>query len=570
MKNGRASGYISLTLHAHLPWVIHHGTWPHGLEWLLEAAAESYLPLLRVLKNLERDGLALKANVSVSPVLLEQLAHPVFQAEFPAYLKRKILAAEDDEACFRRCGEVHFAEAAHHWRTLFERTAEEFEALDRNIVSGFRYFQNAGLIEIVTCGATHGYLPLLGTDESVLAQVKTGVATHRKHLGRQPRGMCIPECGSPAAGIPHTPAIANGNNPLRSAFPRMRVGEALAASGIEHFFVDGRIVEKTSSSRDGAGQAASEAVLPSGNDTLYRAYLVQGPPAHGRPIAAFPGDLQTGRHVWSGSSGYPTDGSYLDFHRKRWPGGLRYWQITQPRADLSEKAPYQRERAWERAKAHAGHFVEMTCAALKNRLDDPNPPVLTIPFDAEIFGHWWFEGPDWLEQVARLVSKEDFPLALISGAEYLERHPAQDYPPLAEGSLGKNGNNETWLNPSTTWTWTRIYPAEEKVRAIASEGRWRDSGMGERIAKQLCRELLLLETSDWQSLITTEASRDYAEQRFLTHLDQFRDVSRTWEEFTTTGMLSAETERRLTQIEQRDNLFAEVDPELWATHSGRC
>src|SRR6202034_2510683 len=129
MREGRAEGAIMFTLHAHLPWVVHHGTWPHGLEWLLEAAAETYLPLLRVLKNLERDGLALKANINLSPVLLEQLAHPTFRTEFPNYLRRKIQASQEDEAYFRQSGDEHFAHLARYWRKFFEQAQEDFEAL---------------------------------------------------------------------------------------------------------------------------------------------------------------------------------------------------------------------------------------------------------------------------------------------------------------------------------------------------------------------------------------------------------------------------------------------------------
>jgi 1,4-alpha-glucan branching enzyme len=131
-------------------------------------------------------------------------------------------------------------------------------------------------------------------------------------------------------------------------------------------------------------------------------------------------------------------------------------------------------------------------------------------------------------------------------------------------SWGKNGSNEVWLNPQTAWTWSHIYPAEARVRAIATEGRWRDSSIGERIAKQLCRELLLLESSDWQFLITTEAARDYAEQRFVTHLEQFREVDRVWEEFAEKGSVSPETEAHLRIVEDRDNLFPDVDPALWS------
>ena len=211
MKNGRPQGYLTFTLHAHLPYVVHHGTWPHGLEWLLEAAAETYLPLLRVLGNLERDGIALNANINLSPVLLEQLAHPTFKAEFPAYVKRKILAALEDENYFRMGGEQHFAETAVYWRDFFLQALQDFEALEGDIIAGFRHFNDAGLIEIITCGATHGYMPLLGTDESIVAQVKTGVAAHQRHLGRQPRGIWAPECGYRPAGPWQTPVTPEGS-----------------------------------------------------------------------------------------------------------------------------------------------------------------------------------------------------------------------------------------------------------------------------------------------------------------------------------------------------------------------
>ncbi len=578
MKNGRPKGYITFTLHAHLPYVVHHGTWPHGLEWLLEAAAETYLPLLRVLRNLERDGLALKANINMSPVLLEQLAHPTFKTEFPEYLKRKLLATQEDEAYFLQSGETHFARTAKYWRGFFQQALDDFEALGGDIIGGFRYFNDAGLIEVVTCGATHGYMPLLGTDESVVAQVKIGVATHRRHMGRKPKGIWAPECGYRPAGMWQTPVIPSGSSQPWAPFDRIGVEEALAEGGIEYFFVDTHLVEKSVQFspyelKIGGGPVGAAAALPrplNGSRALYHAYYVDGPCAHQHPVAMFPRDPKTGLQVWSGDSGYPGDSNYLDFHKKRWPGGHRYWQVTHSKADLALKTPYYPERASARTRDHAEHFVGVVYDALKDSLDEKNPPVLSSPFDAELFGHWWYEGPEWLEQVARIISKDDFPVELVTGSEYLQKHPAEGYLTIAEGSWGKNGTNEVWLNPDTAWTWTHIYPAEAKVRTIATEGKWQDGGTGERIAKQMCRELLLLESSDWQFLITTEAARDYAEQRFLTHVDQFRDLEKAWNEFTAKGSLSAETEQRVKQVEERDNIFPDVDPALWKQRESQC
>jgi 1,4-alpha-glucan branching enzyme len=202
--------------------------------------------------------------------------------------------------------------------------------------------------------------------------------------------------------------------------------------------------------------------------------------------------------------------------------------------------------------------------ALMDNLDAERPPILSAPFDADLFGHWWFEGPAWLEQVARIIANEEFPIALTTGSEYLERYGTEGFLSIPEGSWGKNGSNEVWLNPQTSWTWSHIYKAEAKVRAVATEGKWRDSALGQRIAKQMCRELLLLESSDWQFLITTEAARDYAEHRFQTHMDQFRIVELAWGEFLEKGSLTPVTEKKLAVIEERDNLFAEIDPALWA------
>lgn len=578
MKNGRPKGYITFTLHAHLPYVVHHGTWPHGLEWLLEAAAETYLPLLRVMKNLERDGLALKANVNISPVLLEQLAHPTFKKELPEYLKRKIQATEEDEAYFRQNGDAHFAKTAHYWRDFFQQALDDFEALGRDIVKGFRYFNDAGLIEVITCGATHGYMPLLGTDESVVAQVKTGVATHKRHLGKAPKGIWAPECGYRPAGRWRTPVIPSGSSGPWPPFERIGVEEALAEGGLEFFFVDTHLVEDSAGFtpydlKMAGGPVGAAVGLPkpvNGSRTVYHSYFVDGPCAHQHPVAIFPRDPKTGLQVWSGETGYPGDANYLDFHKKRWPGGHRYWQVTHAKADLAQKTPYYPERANARTRDHAEHFVGVVYDALKNHLNEKNPPVLSSPFDAELFGHWWYEGPAWLEHVARIIARDDFPIELCTGSEYLERNPATGYLALGEGSWGKNGTNEVWLNPDTAWTWTHIYPAEAKVREVATEGKWKDGGLGERIAKQMCRELLLLESSDWQFLITTEAARDYAEQRFQTHLDQFNDTAKAWDEFVATGNLSAATEERLWQIEERDNIFADVDPGLWTKRDAAC
>jgi 1,4-alpha-glucan branching enzyme len=570
----KAAGYLTFTLHAHLPYVVNHGTWPHGMEWLHEAAAETYLPLLRVLGNLERDGIALNCNLNLSPILLEQLAHPVFKTEFPKYVERKIMAAREDEAFFSSTGEQHFAETARFWHRFFTTALADFNALDGDIIKGFRYFNDKGLIEIITCGATHGYMPLLGTDESVRAQVRTAVNAHIRHIGKHPRGIWAPECGYRPAGFWNYPVGNADGSPAKPGYNRIGVEQALSESDIEYFFVDTHLVEesaRTASPYDlmrGAVVGGDEKrIVETADRSLYQPYFVDGPYDKRYATTVFPRDPRTGVQVWSGDSGYPGDSNYLDFHKKRWPGGHRYWKVTGSRVDMADKHPYYPHEAAERTKAHAAHFVGLVWDALQSGFSEEIPPILCSPFDAELFGHWWFEGPMWLEAVARNLHDYPSGLELINCSEYLDRFPRAAFIAMHEGSWGAEGTNHVWMNPDTSWTYTHIYPAENFTRDVCTEGKWKDSEDGQRIVKQLCRELLLLESSDWQFLITTGAARDYAELRFKTHDDQFNEIKAIWLAYEASGGITLEQAERLAAIELRDSIFPDIDPSFWAAGS---
>ena len=558
------AGYLSLTLHAHLPYVVNHGTWPHGMEWLHEAAAETYLPLLRVLRRLERDGIGLHCNLNLSPVLLEQLVHPVFQAEFPKYLARKIVAAREDESFFQQSGELHYVETARFWQSFFAEALRDFEALGGGIVGEFRRFHELGSIEVMTCAATHGYLPLLGTDESVRAQVRVAVATHERHFGAKPRGIWMPECGYRPAGWWDYPVRNQDQSALGDGFERIGVEEALAESGLEYTFVDTHLVEGGVARSPYLPQAA---VPEHGTDGVYRAWFIAGSYGEGlSAVTAFARDPRTGVQVWSGDTGYPGDAHYLDFHKKRWPGGHRYWRVSGAGVDMNDKQPYYLADARGRVEAHAEHFVGLVREALAGAMGEGQVPVLCAPFDAELFGHWWFEGPEWLEAVARKMHASA-ELGMIDGARYLELEPRAGTLALPEGSWGAEGTSQVWLNGETSWTYAHLYVAELALREICTAGRWRENETGGAIVRQMCREVLLLESSDWQFLITTGAARDYAELRFLTHHDQFVELRQVWEAWERDGCLNEHQVARLAAIEERDGIFPEVDPGFWAMGS---
>jgi 1,4-alpha-glucan branching enzyme len=557
-----ASAFLSFTLHAHLPYVINYGTWPHGLEWLHEAAAETYLPLLRMLERLERDGIALHCNLDLSPILLEQLAHPVFVAEFPNYIHRKVVAAREDEAFFLQSGDHHLASTARFWQRFYTQALEGFQALNSDIISGFRHFNDAGLIRIITSAATHSYLPLLGTDESVRAQVRLAVESHARHLGVAPKGVWLPECGYRPAGYWDYPVKNPDGTQIGPGGVRKGVEDALAESSLSFFFVDSNLVQAPGEQPGGAPTEAS-VHRPHPVAPLDESGATNGSAA----ATVFARDPRTAVQVWSADIGYPGDFNYLDFHKKRFPGGHRYWKVTGADVGIADKHAYDAQAAADRVKVHASHFVGLVHETLHATAGHSVPPILCALFDAELFGHWWFEGILWLEAVARELHERPSDLALIDCERYLDLHPPTKAAPLAmrEGSWGAGGSSQVWLNPQTSWTYERIYPAEIYTREIATEGRWIGSPLGTRIAQQLCRELLLLESSDWQFLITTGAARDYAEMRFWTHFGNFNEIRAIYTSWLADGAISAEQDKLLAVIELRDSIFADLDPGLWAT-----
>lgn len=532
------------------------------MEWLHEATAETYLPLLRVLGNLHRDGIPAQFNLNLSPILLEQMVHPVFVAEFPKYVTRKIQAAKEDEAVFAGAGEVAYAGMARRWQAFYQAALDDFEAVGQNIVAAFRRFHEAGLIDVITGAATHGYLPLLGTDESVRAQIRTAVKTYIRHFGKPPSGIWVPECGYRPAGFWSYPVKAADGASL-GGFERIGVEQAVGESDLDFFFVDTHLVGQTPRAASPYSVGQDEApVSYAPQRSLYQAYTVEGAFERDHAVAVFARDPKTGLQVWSGEIGYPGDAQYLDFHKKRYPGGHRYWQVTGARVPMEDKRPYWPQQAEERIRTHAEHFVQMVREALAASPKGEKPAVLTAPFDAELFGHWWFEGPEWLEAVCRAFAAQG-DVALTSCKDYLAAYGTGGSITMHEGSWGTGGDDRVWLNAETTWTYGQLYPAEIAVREICSAGVWRGSELGTRIVKQMCRELLLLEASDWQFLITTGAARDYAELRFATHHTQFQAVKRIFEAFVETSKIGREDEEKLAAIEGRDSVFTDIDPEFW-------
>jgi 1,4-alpha-glucan branching enzyme len=574
-------GSLALVLHAHLPYVLSHGRWPHGMDWLNEAAAETYIPLLRTFDRLLADGIRARVTVGVTPVLTEMLADDTFRTEFEAYLAQKVEAARADRAEFRRLGEAHMGHLAGYWEEWYSAVGDDFRGrYGRDLVGAFRRLQDAGAIEVITCGATHGYFPLLSRDTSIQAQVKQAVAAYERHYGRRPRGIWLPECAYRPGYRWQSPLEADRDEPVA----RKGVEEFLSENGLEYFIIDSHLLK--------GGKAigvyidrfellqrlwdryiaerGTPPTRPEKDLSVHELYYVASA-REGAPVAVFTRHPDTALQVWSGTYGYPGDGNYLDFHKKRFPGGLRYWRVTDSKADLADKGPYDPETAAARPAPQADHFVGIVKGALAaHHKATGQPGVVTAPFDAELLGHWWFEGPTWLEAVLRRV-EADPDLGLTTCGAWLDERRPRHVVSLPEGSWGEGGHHYIWLNQDTAWTWKHVYAAERRLPALlerATPQRLATDQTLTRILKQAARELLVLQASDWQFLISTVAARDYAELRVARHSEDFERLADIADRLLSgrgagPSRLAPEEEALVATLEDRDRLFPDVDLEWW-------
>jgi 1,4-alpha-glucan branching enzyme len=529
-----------LALHSHLPYVLHHGRWPHGSDWLCEAVLDSYLPLLEQLQDLAAAGTRAPVTIGFTPVLANQLTSPAFAGELEAFFDQREAACNEAPASLATTGDTALLPLVDFWRSRFRRLRQLFYSLDRDIVAAFRRLQDAGRLEIIGSAATHGYLPLLARDESIRLQLAVGRREHRRLFGRDPVGCWLPECAY---------------RPRRGA--QRGVEEHLAAAGFRYFFTDAHLAqagdslgsygevplgaERFDAERpDTAAPPAARAVR-----SPYRAYRVT-PPRAKPSVAALVRDPRSSMQVWSRHHGYPGDEWYLEFHKIRWPEGLKLWRVTGPGVDLGAKRPYEPAAALGRSREHAGHFAHLLAGIAGER----GAQVVAAPFDTELFGHWWFEGTDFLAAVYRELRHHPGVRPATAG-EHLADHAARVGLRLAEGSWGVNGDHTMWRNDRTAWTWQRLSALEGAFWAAAP--RALASPATRPVLAQAARELLLAQASDWQFMISTGAVPDYAERRFRQHCD---DTDRLLAALTSGG--SGDGVALATELERRDELFPNV------------
>jgi len=566
-------GKFTFILHSHLPYVISHGRWPHGLDWLNEASAETYIPLLDVLYKLVEEGYSPKTTIGLTPVLVEMLRHPDFKDEFISYLDTKIKAAQKDSKEFIHYGDKHFTRLALMWKDYYLRIKKQFtHTYDYDLVDAFKKLQDEGHIEIITCAATHGYLPLLSQDLSIQAQIKMGIESYKKHFDRQPLGIWLPECAyrpryewkSPIEGWEKIQYLRKG------------IEEFLSENEIKYFIIDSHLLrggkaigvylDKFEALRT-LWKQFSDQYKPSPEDphrSPYLPYYVKSYPEEKEPVAVFTRDPKTGLQVWSGEWGYPGNGFYLDFHKKKFPGGHRYWKVTSAKADLADKLPYYPENAEQLIPEQASHFASLIYDILKEQYEKTGKiGIVTSPYDTELFGHWWFEGPNWIYYVLKNISNNP-EIQLTTCGEYLNEYKPTEVISIPEGSWGEGGYHYIWLNDINKWTWKHVYEAEElMVQGAKKYSDNKDCDI-QRLLRLLGRELLLLQSSDWQFLISTFSAKDYAELRLANHYETFKRVNELLSQLGEGKKISKEEWLFIEDIEKRDRVFEEIKPEWWA------
>src|SRR5437016_663891 len=545
------AGSLALILHAHLPFV-RHPEHEHFLEedWFFEAITECYVPLVRMMQRLVDDHVPFKLAMSLTPTLCAMLQDKLLCERYVRHLDSLI----DLATCERKRNRNHPAlrELADFYFKIFgEARRFLFDACKCDLLATFRELRESGGLEIVASAATHGLLPLLqepviaGSGDigaaafawptrprstpaakAARAQILIGRDVYVDHFGVEPRGFWLPECAY-GAGL---------ESILREA-------------NIRWFVLDTHGL--SSEKRRPLGCIYAPCYTPAG-------------------LAAFARDRDSSRQVWSAQGGYPGDPAYREFYRDagfdlplehlgpvthgtRKFSGVKYHRIT---GASDQKELYDPVAAEKVAETQARHFVSERRRQIREVAAAGFDPIVVVPFDAELFGHWWFEGPRFLESLIRRATNEgDFHLSTPS--EYLAANPTQQIIEPASSTWGENGYFEVWLDPTNAWIYPQLHTAGQRMSEMARKHTEICSPVVDRVLKQLARELLLAQSSDWAFLMKTGTAREYATKRTSNHLARF---NRLHDQFVANDV----DHNFLHDCECRDNLFPNLNWRYYA------
>jgi 1,4-alpha-glucan branching enzyme len=499
-------------------------------EWLFEAITETYVPLLLVFERLLRDDVDYRLTLSMSPTLLSMLTDDLLKERYATKIDKLVELAESEVDRTRNDGRFHGL--AQMYRDRFVRIRDYWRRYDGDLVHPLRGLQDAGKLEVITCTATHPFIPFMDRNwAAIRAQVHVAADVYERAFGRRTQGMWLGECG-------YVPGL----------------DELLREENIRYFFLD------------------THGLLFADRRPVYG---VHAPIYCPTGVAAFGRDVPSSRQVWSSKEGYPGDPDYRDFYRDigfdlpieyvrpyihpdgiRTFTGVKYHAITH--GALHNKNPYVPHVAWQRANAHAQHFLEQReqqVRALRPQMD--RPPIIVSPYDAELFGHWWYEGPIFLEMLLRKIHTDQGMIAPITPSAYLHAHPTNQVATPAMSSWGAGGYGEYWCNQSNAWIYRHLHKMGERMVELARRFSQADD-LQRRVLNQAARELMLAQASDWAFIMKSGTTVAYATQRTNDHINRFHRLTQNLED----GDID---EDYLAEVERRDNLFPNLDYRVFAT-----
>ncbi|MDP8959140.1 MAG: DUF1957 domain-containing protein [Actinomycetota bacterium] len=535
-----SDGRLVVVLHSHLPYVLGHGVWPYGEAWLYEAAADTYLPLLGTCERLVEEGVRPAFTIEISPVLGEQLDDPRFSKGLPAHLEALVEAAALDAEAFTARGEHHMAELAESWRLHYTSLADLFDSYRGDLLGGLSRMAETGAIELAGSARTHGLLPLLAAPERVRRQVSDGAAWFRRRFGYPTAGMWMPECAYRPWGPWRAPIGGSGAEDSRPGNEQFMEEAGIAWTVVDtHLVTGGQPLGSYPVRGGGPGEDASP----------YRPYRIGQ-----SSVAAFPRDPATTLQVWSGEWGYPGNPWYLEFHKKHSRSGLRYWRVSDREADLGDKAPYEPARVDQVIAEQAHHFAGLVGGLMADaRREGISRPVVTAPYDTELFGHWWFEGVRWLGEARRELHRQG--IAVSTASEALQEVGEVERRSLPEGSWGDGGDFRVWDNQETAWIWEEVHRAERLLEGCRTGLPADPTPDLEEAFDQLERAVLLLESSDWPFLVTTRGAVDYAADRVRRHAWEVGQLAEAVKALLDGQALSRDQRRLIDDLEARQPLW---------------
>jgi len=518
------NGSLMVVLHAHLPYV-RHPEHSYFLEenWLYEVVVECYLPLIEKLGGLIEDGVDFGLALSLSPTLLEMLSDGLLNERLRRYMDGFEELAGREIQRTKKDAEFHPLARMYYGRIRRLRRIYEKQCTG-DLVGAFSALASTGRVELLTTAATHAYLPNLAPyPEAVGAQVRAGLGTFARRAGFSPEGFWLPECGYYTG-----------------------LDRALKGAGLRYSFLE----------THGMLHAA-----PRARHGVYRP--VRCPSG----VAAFARDAEATRKVWCAGTGYPGDEHYRDFYRDighdlpieyirehihpdgiRIPTGIKYHRVTGP---TDRKRPYVRSAAMKKAGEHARRFIgELEGQARMMREEFGMSPLVVATYDAELFGHWWFEGPEWLDLLLRGIARKRG-LRTVTPSRYLSEHRRLQRVEPGLSSWGEGGYSGTWAGASAAWALPHVFRAcEEMTGLIGANTRPRE--IERRALNQALRELLLAQASDWPFLMRKDTSAGYAERRLTGHLENFSSLAAMLRERRVDG-------ERLSALEGKSPLFPDLD-----------